>query len=96
MLNWSQSAMKIIHTFRSPLRLLAVLIGFMAFGSGGYAQFVGVSHEVVATTPVGTTYRLYANFGNAGDRLGSVFGVSTPDGVNHLNWHMTAGSPSAP
>lgn len=45
------------------------------------AGFTGLTYEVVGSSDVGTTYRVYANFDQPGDIMQAVYG-ETPDGIS--------------
>ena len=57
----------------------AVFAVLASFGSS--AQFTGLTYEEVATSSVGTTYRVYANFADPTDIMQAVYG-ETPNGIS--------------
>ena len=57
----------------------AVFAVLASFGSS--AQFTGLTYEEVATSSVGTTYRVYANFADPTDIIQAVYG-ETPNGIS--------------
>lgn len=59
---------------------IAALFCAVILSSQVRADFTGLTYEVVATSSVGTTYRVYANFNDATDIMQAVYG-ETPDGV---------------
>ena len=56
----------------------STLVVLLSFGAN--AQFTGLTYEEVATTSLGTTYRVYANFGSPTDIIQAVYGES-PNGI---------------
>ena len=61
---------------RLTMALAAALVSFQAS-----AEFTGLTYEVVATSAVGTTYRVYANFDDPTDIMQAVYGED-PDGIS--------------
>ena len=64
------------QALRHLMALAAALVGFHA-----NAEFTGLTYEVVATSAVGTTYRVYANFDDPTDIMQAVYGED-PDGIS--------------
>ena len=58
--------------FPSPRRFLTALVIILSCLTAK-ADFTGLTYEVVATSDVGTTYRIYANFNDNTDILQAVF-----------------------
>lgn len=54
-------------------RFALALAALVAFSSSAYADFTGLSYEVHATSDLGTTYRVYANFDNSTDILQAIY-----------------------
>ncbi len=50
-----------------PLRRLCIAASLLLLGFTSKAEFTGLTYETVATSSVGTTYRVYANFDNPTD-----------------------------
>jgi len=71
-LNWTFSTMKHVTTFAHAFVLL-LLVGVGVWQPAAAQTPPYLSHEVHATSAFGTTYRVYANFENANDRVGAVF-----------------------
>ena len=71
-LNWTFSTMKHVTTFAHAFVLL-LLVGVGVWQPAAAQTYPYMSHEVHATSAFGTTYRVYANFQNANDRVGAVF-----------------------
>ena len=56
------------------LRRCAAAFFVLLTGMTARAEFTGLTYEVVATTDLGTTYRVYANFDESTDNLQAVYG----------------------
>ncbi len=70
-LNWTLAKMKHVTSF--PFALVLLLLAGVGVWQPVAAQtYPYLSHEVHATSAFGTTYRVYANFANANDRVGAV------------------------
>jgi hypothetical protein len=54
-------------------RFVLAVAALVAFTTSAYADFTGLSYEIHATSAVGTTYRVYANFNDATDILQAVY-----------------------
>ena len=75
-LNWTLAKMKHVTSF--PFALVLLLLAGVGVWQPVAAQtYPYLSHEVHATSAFGTTYRVYANFANANDRVGAVFAATT-------------------
>lgn len=73
-LNWTFSTMKHVTTFAHAFVLLLLVgVGVWQPAAAQTSPPPVLSHEVHATSAFGTTYRVYANFQNANDRVGAVF-----------------------
>ena len=59
--------------------LTALFVAFSCFTA--QAEFTGLTYEVVATSDVGTTYRIYANFDDATDIIQAMYAES-PDAIS--------------
>ncbi|MGB0171615.1 MAG: hypothetical protein ACPF8Y_06510 [Flavobacteriales bacterium] len=58
--------------------LTALVVAFSCFTA--QADFTGLTYEVVATSDVGTTYRIYANFDDATDIVQALY-AEAPDAI---------------